>query len=238
MSPGFTGFPPEAMTFFRGLKKNNTREWFQPRKEIYEQKVKGPMLELVTALMQRLADFAPEHVGDPAKAIYRIYRDIRFSKNKTPYKTHVAAVFPRRDLEKHAGASYYVSVSPEEVEVGGGVYMPPPESLRAIRSHLAEHHEEFRRIASARAVRRLFGELHGDRLTRPPKGFASDHAAADLLCRKQFLLFAELDPKLATTPKLFREVAARFEAMAPFLEFLNRPFTRPLRERRERAFAG
>ena len=225
MNPGFAGFPPEAMTFFRGLKKNNTREWFQPRKEIYEQKVKAPMVELVEALMRRLADFAPDHVADPNKAIYRIYRDTRFSKNKTPYKTHIAAVFPRRGLEKHGGAGYYVSVSPEEIEIGGGVYMPPPESLRAIRDHLAEHDEEFRHIVAAKNVRRLFGEVYGDRLTRVPKGFAPDHPAADLLRMKQFLLFSTLDVKLATTPKLYRELVIRFEAMTPFLAFLNSPFT-------------
>src|SRR3954462_11067040 len=101
MSPVFPGFPREAMTFFRSLKKNNAREWFQPRKEIYDQRVKAPMVELETALMRRVAEFAPDHAGDPAKAIYRIYRETRFSKNKTPYKTHIAAVFPRRDLEKH-----------------------------------------------------------------------------------------------------------------------------------------
>jgi uncharacterized protein (TIGR02453 family) len=228
MSPGFGGFPPQAMTFFRGLKKNNTREWFQPRKEIYDEKVKGPMLQLVNAMMSRLADFAPDHVSDPGKAIYRIYRDTRFSKNKTPYKTHIAAVFPRRDLEKHGGAGYYFSVSPEEIEVGGGVYMPAPENLRAIRDYLAGHHEEFQRITTASAVRRLVGEVYGDRLSRVPKGFAPDHPAADLLRMKQFLLFKTLDPKLAVTPKLYRELVIRFEAMTPFIEFLNRPFVKRL----------
>ena len=227
MSLGFGGFPPEAMPFFRALKKHNTREWFQPRKEIYEEKVRGPMLELVCALMRRLADFAPDHVGDPNKAIYRIYRDTRFSKNKTPYKTHIAAVFPRWDLEKHSGAGYYFSVSPEEIEVGGGVYMPPPEGLRAIRSHLAENYKEFHRTVAAPVVQRFFGAVYGDRLTRVPKGFPPDHPAADLLRLKQYLLFANLDVKLATTPKLYREVAARFKAMTPFLEFLNRPFAPP-----------
>jgi uncharacterized protein (TIGR02453 family) len=224
MSPVFPGFPREAMTFFRSLKKNNAREWFQPRKEIYDQKVKAPMLELVTALMRRVAEFAPDHAGDPAKAIYRIYRDTRFSKNKTPYKTHIAAVFPRRDLEKHGGAGYYFSISPEEIEVGGGVYMPPPESLRAIREQLSGSHEEFRGILAARPVRRLFGELYGDSLTRVPKGFDPAHPAADLLRMKQFLLFKTLDADMATTPKLYGEVLTRFEAMTPFLEFLNRPF--------------
>ena len=226
MKSGFGGFPPEAMTFLRGLKKNNKREWFQPRKQIYDEKVKGPMLELVGALMSRLADFAPDHVGDPAKAIYRIYRDTRFSKNKAPYKTHIAAVFPRRDLEKHGGAGYYFSVSPEEIEVGGGVYMPAPENLRAIRAYLAEHHAEFHRITTSPGVRRLVGEVYGDRLSRVPKGFAPDHPASDLLRMKQFLLFKTLDAKLAVTPKLYRDLLIRFEVMTPFIEFLNRPFVR------------
>jgi len=226
MNPGFAGFPPEAMTFLRGLKRHNTREWFQPRKEIYEKKVKGPMLELVTALMQRMADFAPDYIADPNKAIYRIYRDTRFSKDKTPYKTHIAAIFKHRDLGKHSGAGFYFSVGPEEIEIGGGVYMPMPEHLRAIRTYLSENHEEFRRIAAARDVRRLFGEVTGDSLSRIPKGFAADHPAADLLRMKQYLLFRTLEASLATTPKLYREVVSRFEVMSPFLEFLNRPLYR------------
>src|SRR5579872_6417257 len=117
MNPRFAGFPPEAITFLRGLKKHNKREWFQPRKEIYEQQVKGPMLELVTALMQRMADFAPDYVGDPAKAIYRVYRDTPFSKDKTPYKTHIAAVFTPHGLGKESGAGYYFSVTPERIDI-------------------------------------------------------------------------------------------------------------------------
>ncbi len=158
---GFPGFPAEAMKFFRALKRNNRREWFQPRKEIYLEHVKGPMVELVAALTAEMMSFAPAYVREPEAAIYRIYRDTRFSPDKTPYKTHIAAIFPRRGFEKHAAASFYFSVSPEEVEVAGGVYMPGPDELRAIREHLAGHYEEFRRIVAARPLRRLMGELVG-----------------------------------------------------------------------------
>src|SRR5262245_26548598 len=188
MNQGFGGFPPKAMTFFRGLKKNNTREWFQPRKQIYDEKVKAPMLDLVTALMRRLAEFAAEHVGDPNKAIYRIYRDTRFSKNKTPYKTHIAAVFPRRNLEKHCGAGYYFSVSPAGIAIRGEVYTPAPRAQRALRHFLAAYHEGFRRSTRARHVRRLLGEVRAERLTRVPSGYAPGHAAADRLPLKQLLL--------------------------------------------------
>ena len=223
MKSGFPGFSPEAMAFFRGLKKNNRREWFQARKETFEDKVKSPMVELVGALNRELARFAPGYATDPQKAIYRIYRDTRFSHDKAPYKTHIAAVFTRRGLEKHASAGLYFSVSPDEIEVAGGVYMPGPDQLLAIRNLLAASHAEFRRILQRKTLRTLMGDLWGEQLTRVPKGFSADHPAQDLLRRKQWLVYVLLDPSLATSPSLLREISRRFRAMAPFVEFLNRP---------------
>jgi uncharacterized protein (TIGR02453 family) len=211
------------VSFFRGLEKNNTREWFQARKEVYEQSVKAPMTTLVDAVNRELAKFAPDYINDPQKAIYRIYRDTRFSANKTPYKTHIAAIFPKRGHEKHGSAGLYFSVSHKEVEVAGGIYMPGPEQLLAVRHHLAGHHEEFRKLLRARDVKTLVGELQGEKLTRPPKGFAADHPAADLVRYKQWLLYVVMDPASATTAALFDEVVKRFRAMAPFIEFLNAP---------------
>ncbi len=123
----------------------------------------------------------------------------------------------------------YFSVSPEEIEVAAGVYMPPPETLRTIRLHLLENHEEFRRVASARPLHELLGELRGDRLSRVPKGFCADHPATDLVRYKQWLFWAMLDPPLATTPKLFDEVLTRFRAVTPFVEFLNAPLRKAKR---------
>ncbi len=223
MAAGFAGFPEEGIQFLRALKKNNRREWFQPRKHVYDEQVKAPMLELVAALNAEMMAFAPAYVREPAEAVYRIYRDTRFSPDKTPYKTHIAAVFTRRGFDRHAGAGLYFSVSPEEIEVAAGVYMPGPETLRTIRLHLLENHEEFRRIASARPLCALMGELKGDRLSRVPKGFPADHPAADLVRYKQWLFWAMLDPPLAMTPDLFEEVLTRFRAVAPFVEFLNAP---------------
>ena len=223
---GFNGFPEAGMQFFRGLKRNNRREWFQPRKDVYDAQLKAPMVELVTALTAEMMRFAPDHVADPAKAIYRIYRDTRFSKDKTPYKTHIAAIFPRRGLVKHAGAGLYFSVSPDEIEVAGGVYMPGPEELLAIRMHVAEHHEGFRRIVKSKKLRTLMGDLHGDQLSRVPKGFPAGHPAAELLRYKQWLFYVMLEPALATTPKLLGEIRKRFEVMMPFLDFLNTPLVK------------
>jgi len=223
---GFAGFPREAIVFFKGLERNNRREWFQPRKQIYDEQVKAPMAELIRGLTAEMMRFAPDYVTEPEKAIYRIYRDTRFSKDKTPYKTHVAAVFPRRGLSKHGGGGLYFSVSAKEIEVAGGVYMPGPEQLLAIRGHIAGHEREFRKIIGSRSLKLLMGELQGEQLSRVPKGFPCDHPAADLLRYKQWLYFVTLEPGMATTPKLLAEVRKRFEVMMPLIEFLNAPLVK------------
>jgi len=109
------------------------------------------------------------------------------------------------------------------VAVGGGVYMPAPETLAAIRRHLAEHHPEFRKLIRGKAVRELHGEMQGEQLTRLPKGFSTDHPAADLLRYKQFLFYVELAPELATTSEIQYEIVRRFRVLTPFLRFLNQP---------------
>lgn len=220
----FPGFSQEALQFFRGLARNNRREWFLPRKPVFDERVKQPMVELCETLNLALKRFAPAYVTDPAKAVYRLYRDTRFSKDKTPYKDHIAASFRHKSLGgEGGGAGFYFQVSHKDVSVGGGMYMPSPETLFAVRNHLAEHHRDFEALVKARPLKRLLGEIQGDQLSRAPKGFPCDHPAADLLRRKQLYYFTELSPDLATTPDLYKEIVARFEAMAPFIEFLNTP---------------
>jgi uncharacterized protein (TIGR02453 family) len=220
----FPGFPREGLQFLSDLARNNHRNWFRPRKPIFEQEVKRRMCELVDAVNAALTSFAPDYVTDADKAVYRIYRNTRFSPDKTPYKDHIAASFRHRRLAcGEGGAGYYFAVSHKEVAVGGGLYQPSPETLLAVRNHIAERHEEFRRIAKSRAVQRLLGALQGERLTRAPKGFSPEHPAADLLRYKQFVLYVELAPDIAATPGLYTEVVKRFQTMTPFLEFLNAP---------------
>jgi uncharacterized protein (TIGR02453 family) len=216
-------FPPEGLKFMRDLARHNKREWFQPRKELFESTVRGPMFALVEAINAELLKFAPDYISDPKKAVYRIYRDTRFSADKTPYKTHQAALFSRRSAGR-AGAGFYFSFSAKELAIAGGVYEPSPEQMLAIRTWLAENHTSFRKIA--KRPEKLMNKLHGDSLVRIPKGFAADHPAADLIKMKRWLYYATLDPEIATTPKLVTELVKRFKAMLPVLEELNKPLAK------------
>jgi uncharacterized protein (TIGR02453 family) len=166
LASGFPGFPREGIEFFRGLARHNHRDWFQPRKHIFDRQVKQPMSDLVAAVNRALLGFAPEYVTDPSKAIYRIYRDTRFSADKTPYKDHIAANFRWKGAGRHQGAGYYFAVSHKEVAIGGGLYMPEPEVLLAVRNHIAENHEKLRKAVRSRTVHKLFGEMQGEQLAR------------------------------------------------------------------------
>jgi uncharacterized protein (TIGR02453 family) len=219
--PQFPGFQAAMPAFFKGLEKNNDREWFEPRKETYLAAAKAPMEDLVASLNAELLKSAPGYVSEPKKAIYRIYRDTRFSKDKTPYKTHIGAIFKHRQLEKHAGGGFYVGISHKEVEVAGGVYMPGPAEILILRNLFAENHAGFRSLTESKSFLALNGELKGDQLTRIPKGFPAAHPAEDLLRRKQWYWYVTLDPKLALTPKLQREVTKRFLSMLPALDMMN-----------------
>jgi len=223
----FPGFPPEALSFLSGLKRNNRREWFQPRKEIFETRLKAPMIQLVEAINAELLHFAPDHITDPKKAVYRIYRDTRFSADKTPYKTHLAAIFPHRGLEKHSSAGFYFHLTAKSVGIAAGSYMPGRDELRAVRAWLAENHKKFR--AAARQPQKVLGKLEGGAVTRMPKGFAADHPAEDLIRMKQWLYWVELDAKLATSPRLLPELVKRFRAAAPVIAMLNAPLRKSAR---------
>jgi uncharacterized protein (TIGR02453 family) len=222
----FKGFPAEGIAFMRELKKHNDREWFTPKLDQYKQLVREPMVELVASLHAAMLRFAPSYVGEPAKCVYRVYRDTRFSKNKTPYKTSTEALFWHNRLDKNSSGGFYVSISPEQVAVGGGLYMAEPAALLAVRQQIAAQTAAFRATFESKTVRRLMGELQGEQTKRVPKGFRADDPAAELLRHKSFILYTKLNPDIATTPKLLREIVTRFEAITPFVEFLDKPLLR------------
>jgi uncharacterized protein (TIGR02453 family) len=226
VSSKFPGFSPDALAFLRALKRNNRREWFQPRKDKYESLIKAPMCELVECLNHELARFAPQYITQAQKAVYRIYRDTRFSKDKTPYKTHISAIFPRSNAVKREGAVFYFHFTEKELLIFGGAWSPERDELLAYRHNIQENHEELAAILREPRLRRSFGTLQGEQLSRMPKGFPVDHPAEGLLRQKQWYLEHTMDAKALCSPRLPQELAKRFELITPFLEFMNRPFAR------------
>lgn len=228
-------FPAAGLTFLRKLKRNNRREWFLQNKQTYEECVRQPMIELVNALASEFATFAPEIVASPKVSLYRIHRDTRFSKDKSPYKTHVAAGFSHRGLEKNQGAGFYLHIAPTEFLIGGGLYRPQTEDLAAERHHIALHHKRLISILDARQFRRIFNGLSGEQLLRVPRGFPADHAAADLLRHKQFLASRLLPSAIVTTPQFGGIVLETFRTLHPLIQFLNEPIVRSSDAKQRRA---
>jgi uncharacterized protein (TIGR02453 family) len=220
MHPSFTA---KTLSFLRSLKRNNDREWFRARKAEYEHHVRGPMVAVIERLAVDFGRFAPELDASPKRCIYRIYRDTRFSDDKTPLKTHIAASFRWRGLPKHRGAGLYFEVTPGWVWMGGGFYAPETADLARIRQHISDTHPELHRLTRAPAFRRTFQALEGEQLTRLPRGFAKDDPAGAYLKYRNFLAGREFPPTLATSAAFYPTLLGTFRAVMPIVRFLNEP---------------
>ena len=223
-------FPQAGLNFLKSLKRNNNREWFQKHKAVYEESVKLPMIQLIEALAEEFAEFAPEIVASP-RSLFRIYRDTRFSKDKRPFKTHVAASFSVRGLDRHEGAGFYFHIAPTELWIGGGIYRPASDELRNVRDHIATNHERLGKIVEARQFRKLFGTLQGEQSSRMPRGYPAGHPAEHYLRYKDLLAARELKPADATKPNFLGTLVESFKGMHPLIRFLNEPILRRRQER-------
>jgi uncharacterized protein (TIGR02453 family) len=181
------------------------------------------MIALVEQLARDFRTFAPELVAAPKLSLYRIYRDTRFSGNKAPLKTHVAAGFPWRGLPRHEGAGLYLEVGGSRAWVGGGMWAPQPPQLLRVREHIAETYPEIDRLRRAAAFRRMLGSLEGDRLTRVPRGFPRDHPAAEYLKHQRFVAGREFPGDFAVSDDFYPTVVRTFRALMPIVRFLNEP---------------
>ena len=214
----FTG---KTVSFLRALKRNNDRDWFRARKADYEQHVRGPMIEVLARLAVDFRAFAPELISDPKISLFRIYRDTRFSSDKSPLKTAVAAHFPSRRFTRNEGAGLYFEVAPGWVWIGGGMYMPSTSDLQAIRNQIASTHPRLHRLVTAPPFKKTVGGLTGDRLTRVPNGYPKEHPAAHYLQFKQFIGGCEYEAAFATSPRFYRELLRVFKSVTPLVRFLN-----------------
>jgi uncharacterized protein (TIGR02453 family) len=218
--PPFDGFPREGIDFLRNLRKNNNRAWFNTHKAEYETFVKLPMQSLVVALQPHVNAFAAEIDFNPKRSIFRIYRDTRFSKDKTPYKTHVAAVFhPRGHWQNSAG--YYIHIEPGAMYVGGGMYMPNGDQLRKIRRMIDSKADEFLSIVASPTFERQFKGIEGEKLQRVPHGYAPDHPMAEWLKHKQFYTGVEWSEKECYSAKVVERIASVYKDLYPLIRFLN-----------------
>jgi uncharacterized protein (TIGR02453 family) len=184
------------------------------------------MIEVIERLAKDLPSFAPDLGATPGESLFRIYRDTRFSEDKRPLKTHVAASFTSRRLPRRAGAGLYFHIDPNtdrEVWIGGGTYAPEPHELARIREHLADRHRAFRALVESPAFRRTVGRLEGAGLTRVPRGFAADHPAAEYLKFKQLYAGKSYDVRFALHPRFYTELLKVFRIVFPLVAFLNAP---------------
>jgi uncharacterized protein (TIGR02453 family) len=228
----FTGFRPEAIDFLAELAANNDRAWFQPRKAEYERLLKTPLEELCVAVEAEFrARDLPLH-ADATKSPFRIYRDTRFSRDKSPYKTHVAASFRWiGDADPERGRSHtenvhasggYVHLQPGEIFVGGGVWHPDSAWLKGFRDRVANRTDEFRAIVEAPEFVEAFGSVSddGESLKRVPAGYSPDHPAADILRKKNVTFGRRLSDEDAFSPRLPSILADAFAVGTPLMRYL------------------
>lgn len=218
-TPAFTA---KTLSFLRSLRRHNDREWFHARRDKYDQHVRGPMVSFVERLAEDFRAFAPELAADTKISLFRPFRDTRFSENKAPLKTNIAAVFPHRTLGRMNGAGLYFEVAPGGVWIGGGIYAPDASQLHAVREHIAARHEELARIVNATGLKKL-GGLKGERLTRVPRGFDRDHPAAPYLMHRQFMGIREEPAAFAVRSDFYKQLLATFRQFVPLCRFLNEP---------------
>ena len=213
----FTGFRPEAIQFLADLADNNERSWFQPRKGDYERLLKIPLEELCVALDQRFRERGLPLSADPARSPFRIYRDVRFSKDKSPYKTHLSASLP--SLDGHAEAGAYFHMSPGEIYAGGGMWHPDRERLAAWRA-LVDSGVGLEALDDPAFVA-TFGSVGGDALSRVPAGFAKDHPRAELLRLKDVTFGRRLSDADATSAGLPDILADTYASAVPVFHLLG-----------------
>jgi uncharacterized protein (TIGR02453 family) len=218
----FRGFPADLFRFFKDLQHNNNRTWFNDSKDRYLESVVNPMGEFIVAMQPRLKAISSHYVADPRPhggSMFRIYRDVRFSKDKAPYKTHVACQF-RHEAGKDVHApGFYVQLGVDEVFFGGGIWKPASRELNCLRDFIADNVRSWARIRNAKKITEL-GGITGESLQRPPRGFDAKHVHIEDLKRKSFYVMAESTSSAALRPDFIDQVTDVFNRTAPLNRFL------------------
>jgi uncharacterized protein (TIGR02453 family) len=236
----FEGVSAEAIRFLRRLKRNNRKDWFERNRALYETAVRDPMRALVEEIDVRLARIAPELVGDPRRSVFRIHRDVRFSRDKSPYKTNAACQFYHVDAGRGAGrdadgaaAGLYFQLADGECFSAGGLWMPARPALDRVREAIDADPEALDRLVRTPAFRRRFRQLTPEAvLSRMPRGYAESHPAAGWLRYQSFTASRDLSEREVLSRRLPDILARDFAALVPLVRWLNQAIGYPSRDRR------
>lgn len=217
--------PPSSLNFLKAVKKNNNRDWFAKHKDEYLEE-----LEHITAFADALLIEMNKHdsIETPSgkKSLHRIYRDTRFSKDKTPYKTNWSGSFSRATKKLRGG--YYFHIEPGNSFIGGGFWGPNPDDLKRIREEFVVNGKEFRKIMNSKSFKDNFRTMQGEQLKTAPQGFEKDHPEIDLIRYKQFLLYKGFTDKEVLSPGFVKQVSEGFRKMRPFLDYMSEALTTDL----------
>jgi len=222
MTGRYRGFTPESLRFLEELSANNNRNWFLEHKARYEEEVLDTALLFIQNMQQPLAEIAPSFVAMPTRvggSLMRVYRDTRFARDKTPYKTNIGIQFRHERAKDVHAPGYYLHIDPGQVFVGVGMWRPQSDALRGIRERIVARPAEWRRVVDDRDFRRCF-TLGGESLSRPPRGFDKDHECIDDIKRKSFIAVREFDVGDCLKPRFQQSVETTFRKAEPFMRFL------------------
>ncbi len=219
----FEGFGKDFFKFFNDLKKNNNRDWFKLNKPRYLESVVEPMGKYIVSIAPHLQRISPHYKADPRPhggSMFRIYRDTRFSNDKTPYKTHAACHF-RHEAGRDAHApGFYLHIETDRISMGGGIWLPPSKQLGMIREFISDNPSAWAKLTGSPTIKRM-GGIQGDSLKRPPRGYDPGSKHIEDLKRKSFYLMTEADAELALSPALVTESARVFRSAAKLNHFIN-----------------
>lgn len=210
----------EVLQFLSELKENNNKEWFDQNRSRYEAS-RRKVLFLTELVNHEIVKFDPEvGIQDPKNCVFRIFRDIRFSSDKTPYKTNMGAYIAAGG-KNSLGAGYYIHIEPGGSFVGGGAYCPQPDALKAIRTEIFDRAEDFKKLIHSKSFLNVYPEMYDDKLKTPPKGFPKDFPDIDLLKYKSFAFTGRIGDEVVRSDQYVGKIISAFQELTPVNQFIN-----------------
>lgn len=220
----FPGFPADLFAFLKELADNNNRAWFNEHKDRYRTSVVEPVTGFIAAIAPGLREISPHFIANPKAhggSMFRIYRDARFSRDKSPYKTHAACQFRHTAGRDAHAPGFYLHLEPDNVFIGGGAWTPPAAQLQKMRAAIADNPTHWRNASRRQEFLDYYGDLIGESLQRAPRGYAPDHADITDLKRKSYFAQRHIESALALTPAFIEETLHGFRVLSPMMDFLT-----------------